>query len=124
MGLGLGSLIFIFCHIWSGISTEVGLTVAIALPVSLPSGSTQGRRDGAAAERPLAGAAPLPPAAPGVAAFPSCMPWKLPLLAPPALGSKHARLHAIAQLHLGASFGPTPPPQLHPTPPHHPTSRS
>lgn len=33
MGAMLGSLIFLFSHIWNGISTDVGLTVAIALPV-------------------------------------------------------------------------------------------
>jgi len=34
MGGGLGLLIFAFSFLWSGMSTEVGITVAIALPVS------------------------------------------------------------------------------------------
>ncbi|GAB4822701.1 hypothetical protein N2152v2_009747 [Parachlorella kessleri] len=33
MGGGLGLLIFVFSFLWSGMSSEVGLTVAIALPV-------------------------------------------------------------------------------------------
>ncbi|KAL4421453.1 hypothetical protein ABPG75_010744 [Micractinium tetrahymenae] len=33
MGVMLGSVIFLFSYVWSGISTEVGLTVAIALPI-------------------------------------------------------------------------------------------
>lgn len=33
MGGGLGVVIMAFCYLWSGISTQVGVTVAISLPV-------------------------------------------------------------------------------------------
>jgi hypothetical protein len=36
MGGGLGLVILAFCYLWSGIANEVGVTVAIALPVRRP----------------------------------------------------------------------------------------
>jgi Mg/Co/Ni transporter MgtE len=33
MGGGLGLLILGFSHVWSGMTTQVGLTVAVALPI-------------------------------------------------------------------------------------------
>lgn len=35
MGGGLGLLILAFSSVWSGLDAQVGLTVAVALPVSL-----------------------------------------------------------------------------------------
>jgi hypothetical protein len=36
MGGMLGGIIYGFSHVWSGMTTQVGLTVAVALPVSEP----------------------------------------------------------------------------------------